>query len=270
MDDNSPSLCRSATTVTTMSFLFAFLLLLNVAEVGATQEICKVSKCERDGPPVRFPFWLKDQQPAHCGFPHPGFQLSCTENQQTVLHLPPSVKMFVEDIDYQAQRIYYSDPDSDDCAINSRFPFFYINLSASPFHVSMEPVNYTLFNCSKNPTEDSFSFYEKTCLDFIDGFNIRAVRSDFWEYYNLLNCSKVVDISVIPAGPISRENLYLNWSKPMCARCEAEGKGCRVKNNTEDQTECYDIPYKGHPTKLKRILAGMELFFVTYDFRLYL
>ncbi|XP_017972454.1 PREDICTED: rust resistance kinase Lr10 [Theobroma cacao] len=115
----------------------------------------------------------------------------------------------------------------------------------------------TLCSTAQKTQLKILSFYEKTCLDFIDGFNIRAAPSDGWEYYNLLNCSKVVDISVKPAGPISRENLYLEWSKPMCARCEAEGKGCRVKNNTEDQTECYDIPYKGHPTKLKRILAGV-------------
>lgn len=41
--------------------------------------------CSHQGLFVQFPFWLKDQ-PYHCGYP--GFELSCTQNNQTMLELP--------------------------------------------------------------------------------------------------------------------------------------------------------------------------------------
>ncbi|WRX18913.1 Protein kinase domain - like 10, partial [Theobroma cacao] len=69
-----------------------------------------------------------------------------------------------------------------------------------------------------------------------------AIPSSSTTYDNLLNCSKVVDISAIPEGLIDAQNLRLNWSNLICFRCEAEGKGCRLNNNTQDPTECYDIP----------------------------
>ncbi|XP_017972482.1 PREDICTED: putative RING-H2 finger protein ATL21A [Theobroma cacao] len=115
-----------------MSFVLAFLLLLNV---GATQDICVVKNCTLHGPPVRFPFWLKHKQPPHCGFPHPAFQLSCTGDQQTLLHLPRAVKMLVDDIDYKAQEIYLSDPDG---CLNRQLPHLDLHFSASPFQLILD------------------------------------------------------------------------------------------------------------------------------------
>ncbi|THG15068.1 hypothetical protein TEA_019368 [Camellia sinensis var. sinensis] len=47
---------------------------------------CAVTRCGDDGPDIRFPFWLKDHQPNHCGYP--GFQLSCSPTKDTLLDLP--------------------------------------------------------------------------------------------------------------------------------------------------------------------------------------
>ncbi|KAK6249707.1 hypothetical protein SCA6_003712 [Theobroma cacao] len=236
----STSLCKHCNA--TISFLFAFLLVLNVADAEAAHDICKATKCNRHGPPVRFPFWLKDKQSPRCGFPHPGFELACTKNGETVLHLPWSVEMFVEDIDYKTQSIYLSDPEG---CLNRQLPHLDLNFSASPFYGSFgQPDNYTLFNCPKDPREDYL--YYGNCIGYINGFQIRAASpSSMGNEYSLIKCQKVVDISAVPMGLIDTPNLNLNWSKPICFSCEEEGKGCRLKNNTQDQTECYDIPKNG-------------------------
>ncbi|XP_021292569.1 rust resistance kinase Lr10-like [Herrania umbratica] len=249
----STGLCKHCNA--TISFLFAFLLVPNVADAEAAHDMCKVTKCNRHGPPVRFPFWLKDKQSPHCGFPHPGFELACTKYGKTVLHLPWSVEMFVEDIDYKTQSIFVSDPEG---CLNRQLPHLDLNFSASPFNGFFGlPDSYTLFNCAKDPREDYL--YYGNCAGYINGFQIRAVSpSSMGDQYSLIKCRKVVDISAVPFELINTPNLNLSWSKPICFSCEEEGKSCRLKNNTQGQTECYGNPKNGHPyTKLKRIVAGV-------------
>lgn len=55
-----------------LSFI-CFLFVTIFAEVGATANECVISRCSHHGPAIRFPFWLKDSQPDHCGYP--GFQV---------------------------------------------------------------------------------------------------------------------------------------------------------------------------------------------------
>ncbi|RVW87547.1 Rust resistance kinase Lr10 [Vitis vinifera] len=54
---------------------------------GGRDECMASNRCGDQGPLIQFPFRLKDQ-PCHCGYP--GFELSCTENNQTMLELPVS------------------------------------------------------------------------------------------------------------------------------------------------------------------------------------
>ncbi|RVW33830.1 Rust resistance kinase Lr10 [Vitis vinifera] len=56
---------------------------------GGRDECMTSNGCGDQGPLIRFPFRLK-HQPHHCGYP--GFELSCTENNQTMLDLPVSIK----------------------------------------------------------------------------------------------------------------------------------------------------------------------------------
>jgi hypothetical protein len=89
------------------------------------------SRCGGHGPAIRFPFRL-NSQPDHCGYP--GFNLSCTDTNHTVLELPISVKLFVKKIDYKSQVIQLYDPDN--C-----FPrqLRGLNLSSSPFQFKDSP-----------------------------------------------------------------------------------------------------------------------------------
>ncbi|KAI8007161.1 putative RING-H2 finger protein ATL21A [Camellia lanceoleosa] len=48
---------------------------------------CAVTRsCGDYSPDIRFPFWLRDHQPNHCGYP--GFQLSCSRTNDTLLEIP--------------------------------------------------------------------------------------------------------------------------------------------------------------------------------------
>ncbi|VVA41385.1 PREDICTED: rust resistance kinase Lr10, partial [Prunus dulcis] len=65
---------------------------------------CRETRCHPDGPAIRFPFRLKGRQPIHCGFP--GFDVSCTDDNQTILELPSSsAKFFVDAINYTSHTI---------------------------------------------------------------------------------------------------------------------------------------------------------------------
>ncbi|XP_012484265.2 rust resistance kinase Lr10 isoform X3 [Gossypium raimondii] len=221
--------------------LVAFMLMVDEGGVAALDsEKCKVTNCKRYGPPVRFPFWLKDQR---CGYPDPGFQLSCSQNKQTMLHLPRSVKMAVQYIDYEKQTIDVSGPDGETC-LYQQLPS--LNLSASPFIFFEQLQNITLFNCSEKSDKDSYG---------VDACPIIALPSDTRNNFNLVNCTKFVDISGVPR--YFEFGIRLQWSKPLCIECEAQGRSCRLKNvSTPPQTECYDTPkpstQTGLPTKDKK------------------
>lgn len=229
--------------------LFCFILAVNVAEAVSIQDDCKVRRCNHQEPPVRFPFRLESLQSPHCGYPHPGFQLSCSENKQTLLKIPRSLKLLVKHIYYEAQRIdlYFPGP----CLWQLLLD---LNLSAFQF-VEEQPgfsrlkvyrsqpaeSNYTLFECS---SQDKALYRRNSvaCLS-TPGSQIIAFASDDHGYQeNLLNCCYFRNFST----PISPDNIrfQLRWYKPDCGDCEGRGRGCRLNNNnsTKGQIECFYIP----------------------------
>ena len=134
--DNSLLLCI---------FLFCLLLLVNAKEFGAELDECKETRCSDYGPTIRSPFWLKDHHPEDCRYP--GFELSCTEDKDTMLELPHSVKLFVKHINYKGQKIHVYDKDG--CLPRQ---IQILNLTASPFQFTSlnYRYNYTFFNCSSD------------------------------------------------------------------------------------------------------------------------
>ena len=75
--------------------LFCFVLLANASEFGVEPDDgCKEARCADGEPTIGFPVRLMGQQPEHCGYP--GFELSCTEDNQTMLELPHSGKFYVK------------------------------------------------------------------------------------------------------------------------------------------------------------------------------
>ncbi|KAF8380060.1 hypothetical protein HHK36_027530 [Tetracentron sinense] len=81
--------------------------------LGASQDHdhCKLQSCTKiNSPVIKIPFWLKGRQPDDCGYPIPGFELSCTVANETVLELPYAGKFFVRSIDYKSQELEVYDP----------------------------------------------------------------------------------------------------------------------------------------------------------------
>ncbi|MCD7462270.1 hypothetical protein HAX54_048159 [Datura stramonium] len=114
------------------------MVLLAMVSEGAYD--CRESRCESYGPSIHFPFRLR-HQPEYCGYP--GFELSCDSKNKTILTLPNSLILFVEEIDYMSQRIRLHDPER--CLI---LKLLHLNLSSSPFVFTVDEPYVTLTDFS--------------------------------------------------------------------------------------------------------------------------
>ncbi|GLT61344.1 hypothetical protein SLA2020_340590 [Shorea laevis] len=245
--------------------LFCFILIVRVPELLAARDECQPKKCNHHT--IRFPFRLKgQQQPENCSYP--GFGLSCTEKNQTVLELSQHVKFFVKRIDYRAQRIHLYAPQG---CLARQLPN---DLSASPFQednrytfgLKINPQGYIIFNCSgEGQMTDRYEDFEIPCLS-IPGFQVLAVPS-YYGAVSLFNCTRTsLTISVTEAFKDMLHNrkkgVHLSWSKPNCNICEVEGRKCRLKKNgsiTEDETECYGRSKKQRDRPRKLLATGIIL-----------
>ncbi|PNX85677.1 receptor-like protein kinase, partial [Trifolium pratense] len=190
-------------------------------------------RCGPDGPPIRFPFRLKDKETEQsCGYN--GFDLTCSDTHKTQIEFPsPSGAIILEvmKIIYPDNRLYLTDPEN--C-----LPRQFVKLlrsPISPFQFFESPgvgYNFTILHCSSSLCPvivvDSSDTLFNSGLDPID-------------------CTKTSD-SDFTSSDFTSE-LVLTWSKPNCSKCEKEGKMCKLKNNgTEDgEIECFDRHHK--PTK---------------------
>ncbi|KAL6503884.1 hypothetical protein OROGR_025807 [Orobanche gracilis] len=254
-----------------MSIFFIFLIFfLNFREprYALAQDDCRPESCDPSGPIARFPFRLIGRQPTHCGYPIPGFDLSCNSNsdhsptnstteiefqfpvrasaQSTIIHITATAT--VQEIDYRSQVIRVSVLNGS--CLPAGVPR--VNSSASPFEMySMyyQPSNgYTLFNCSDG-TDSTHRSGPISCLDH-GGYHVFAYQS----YYSVTDwplsmCVKMYNISYMPhvvlVSPrvFSPDDTQLHWPEPACGDCEASGKYCRLRRNDADnETECFELP----------------------------
>ncbi|XP_028062244.1 putative RING-H2 finger protein ATL21A [Camellia sinensis] len=228
---------------------------------------CAVTRCGDDGPNIRFPFWLKDHQPNHCGYP--GFQLSCSPAKNTLLELPFVRTAKVSLINYRDQSSYIYD--FSDCFLEQLLLNLNHNLSASPFKFSpLYGSKFSLFSCPSStnqtyPLEYAYNSYSmfpitNNCHNSSQGQVVYAVPDDFSILQFLLSCRKlntVTSIDSLSGSPdIYTNYLRLSWSKPICGSCEEIGKYCRLRrrNNSSsrkhDETECShnNIPNPNPPS----------------------
>ncbi|XP_073120814.1 rust resistance kinase Lr10-like [Henckelia pumila] len=187
---------------------------------------CLPIRCRKHGPKIQFPFRHKYLQPQHCGY-GPGFDLYCDhEKNETVIELPFSAKVMVQEIDYQLQTVHIYDPER--CLLQKM-----LNLSASPFQLlNYYPLSdYILFNCSA-----SQSYLSQNIPCYSDSkhqafaVSIDSFANDY--PYLLISCTKLHQISSVSWDMIYGQDLTLNWSKPACGHCESQGKLCSFKNYT--------------------------------------
>ncbi|CAB4298902.1 unnamed protein product [Prunus armeniaca] len=232
-------------------FILLFMVGFKV-NIGACQNECSELRCGDSGPPIKFPFRLKDKHPDYCGY-H-GFDLSCNGSNNTVLELPISVKFTVTHINYKSQVIQVVDPDG--CVPRQ---FHKLNLSASAFQFKGGGYqDYTLFNCSP---ADRNLYYQIPCLSGTS-HQMLAIYSDFSiDEVPISSCTKLYNLPPVPLDIFESENvLRLEWFKPECKHCERKGGKCKLKNNndTESETECFKVGKQGARASTKLVIEVLD------------
>ncbi|XP_027106957.1 rust resistance kinase Lr10 [Coffea arabica] len=197
---------------------------------------CTVRRCSDQGPAIRFPFRLKDRQPQHCGFP--GFELSCTQSQETVLEnpfrvkaslnqtKPPfSVKFVINKIDYESRLLYVAKLDG---CLPGLLPK--LDLSASLFQIpDFNDYDFSFFKCSSK----KWYMIPIPCLSN-SSYQVYATQStDSILFASLVSCTKMFEIPSVSYALIEPQiPLVLSWSAPNCGYCEAEDKFCRLRKSS--------------------------------------
>ncbi|KAM1736579.1 hypothetical protein ACFX12_014922 [Malus domestica] len=252
--------------------LFSLFLLFVIIFFHPTRasSICPASNCPR-GPPVRFPFWLRNLQSPRCRYNNPGFDLSCSNQTpfMTTLTLPASSDNFiVQSIDYDFQTLYINDPNH---CLPKRFLNNTFNLHGTPFHFDRVQ-NLTFLNCSSlarasHATSIPFIATIISCLS-TENHMVFAVRSGVYENWLQSTSSSsaspspspsplpsvvlcpVISSVLVPTtaademldffGDVWR-GVGLTWSTPDCPDCEARGGDCGF-NRDVDRIVCSNIP----------------------------
>ncbi|KAL0009579.1 hypothetical protein SO802_011081 [Lithocarpus litseifolius] len=252
--------------------LFCFVLLANAnaTEFGVEPDNgCEEARCGDDGPTIQFPFWLKDQQPEHCGYP--GFELSCTGDSRTMLELPHLGKFYVEDIDYTHQWINLYGPDG------CNDPRLVPHLTSSPFEIyNYYMSNYTFFNCSTNKDSSWDRVKLIPCLSSTHHYQIVALSSDEEASYAPQSCWKMYDSETNPSfwNYVDQNYISFHWESPNCVSCYSYGNKCRLaeeKTGTSETLCLRSLPKiskqkreRGSPTKLIGSLLGSFLLVLVF------
>jgi hypothetical protein len=182
-----------------MAISYLLFLAFIIIDFGEAQNVCP--QCGGRGPIIQFPFQLNHG--------HSGFNLSCTDTNDTVLELPNAVKLLVKKIDYNSQVIQLQDPGN--CFPRSLRG---LNLSSLPFQFKLEDPssylqNYTLFKCSPRLEKMDYEYDMISCL-----------RESTYQVYpatyisaSLLSCTKMYNLVSIPGGIIEHHDKYvqLKW-----------------------------------------------------------
>ncbi|KAJ7959317.1 Receptor-like protein kinase [Quillaja saponaria] len=241
--------------------LMVFMLVL--FKLGKAQYECRESMCGNVS--IRFPFQIKGSNPDqdHCGYP--GFYLSCTHQNETVLELPASsssshvdmAKFFIRSIDYESQQIQAYDPEN--CVprqilklVNSSIITNFLFLPEkvpleesselfSEEFVSNYKTNVTFLNCSRGKGLDTLSPY---CPILVIEADIDLSYENDTSF--LSACTKILDFSLNSWKVFYLQNdLFLRWLKPNCITCEAHKKKCKLEMNgfshevEGEETECF-------------------------------
>ncbi|KAI3840969.1 hypothetical protein MKW92_031372 [Papaver armeniacum] len=241
----------------------------------ASRDACRSSSCgSQNHIQIRFPFRLKDQQPEHCGYP--GFELSCSNNNETEIELPFSGNFLVKSIDYKSQRLEIYDQNG---CIPRRLVGF--NISDTPFR-TQQYGNYTFLNCSGEVANQRrydyksisclsspSSTYKILCLDSGDSLVgiSPAGNCKLW-------ASSIAWPNEYPyyGGEVTLNSLNMSWDEPNCGSCEFAGGKCGYKNqNSSLPIGCFEIPPslpsyhkpKGKNIAISLSLAGLFLFILT-------
>ncbi|XP_071686193.1 putative RING-H2 finger protein ATL21A [Rutidosis leptorrhynchoides] len=222
--------------------LFIFLF---ITKSASGNDDCTPTFCSPTGPQIRFPFRLRDRQPARCGFP--GFDLTCDSKNQTLIKLASARSYVVNQILYTSQMIKI---DPDFCSPGRLGD---IKIIGTPFDFSLVD-RYTFLNCSTQSLDSSFQTIPMIPFPCLGGVNnsVYAVRTDWIPFGDIpSSCRDIMTVSVPVrrVGDISHE-LTLLWFRPFCRSCELDGKTCGLKSD-DGETVCLGGSSNGIPRGAK-------------------
>ncbi|GMI65911.1 hypothetical protein like AT1G66910 [Hibiscus trionum] len=230
-------------------FCFLFLLVTSTASKEANH-VCREQRCSRHGPPIRFPFTLKDVHSHHCGY-RTGFDLSCSSTNATIIELPVSVELVVLKIDYESQVLHVSDPTS---RLIKAFPFLNLSNSAFRFGSLYPTFNYSVFNCSRKFVEFEWEDYSLSLRK--PGYHIVALAANrsIDKSASLFSCRKMYNVHSVPIDILkTNHGFQLSWFSPKlkCRSCEEQGNMCgwKWKNITNSQPQTLCLPFHHHRHK---------------------
>ncbi|KAK1371304.1 hypothetical protein POM88_037396 [Heracleum sosnowskyi] len=216
---------------------------------GAVEE-CRITRCSHHGPEIRFPFWIKDKQPEHCGYP--GFQVSCYRGK-TLLQFRylantslPGIQLFLsKEVSVRSIKYAYQIIDLDTSYYSTNNLKFFSTSTLSPS--ARIPLSFQERNLEYYPDTESTTFVScpsrvngesdvtsPVMLATLSGQVFPVYYFDDYEdtsYPSLTSCSRVFDSS-IPYNYLSRYWFFdLQWSTPNCVKCEAKGEYCKLKKD---------------------------------------
>ncbi|KAK1375378.1 hypothetical protein POM88_031571 [Heracleum sosnowskyi] len=229
-----------------------------VAKVSAAGHECRSTSCSHDGPEIRFPFWIKDKQPDHCGYP--GFQVFCdtgktllhfeylanTSLQRTQIIHPYNVSVL--GINYATQEIQV------DILITNNLKLVSTSTSLPPplfrkirhpyYDQNYDGPNTSFFNCSSR-AQDSISVMLTSAGG--ETFPVDCLVDSYPTSFRILNCIKVFNSS-LPFYLLEdiEEYYYIDWSIPDCRECEAKGEYCKLMDNITSRSNTTTCVPKGH------------------------
>ncbi|XP_030470171.1 RING-H2 finger protein ATL22-like [Syzygium oleosum] len=217
-------------------FSSSFLVLLVLVTSDKPRVLCPTSSCNPNGPSIRLPFRIRGLQDECCSYP--GFEISCDNQGQAILHLPHSGDLVVRSIGYADQLISLGDPDG--CLpkrlLATRSFSSDLASASSPF-LAAAYENFTLANCTWNlPTDLPGTLI--TCVDCLDGAGHMAVvasTDDLLARWLFSDHRCYTWTVLVPETVSFRENItegvWLKWDRPDCRSCEAMGGRCGLKSD---------------------------------------
>ncbi|KAL2339632.1 hypothetical protein Fmac_007572 [Flemingia macrophylla] len=222
--------------------LFNFVL-LNPPSTLPSLETCADSVCQLKEPLIRFPFHIEGNH--GCGYP--GFEASCSDDNQTLLNLPNTGRLKIQRINYAEQQLWVNDP-------NQCLPkrLLSLNLSASPY-AAVYSQRFTFFNCSSNLDYLKSRYRAIGCLSRASSYAVFATPSASVVVHLSSVCDLVSAVNVPVQSPFYdgvvsselSEDLRLSWDSPACGRCESHGGRCGFKTNNTLELDCYRAPSEG-------------------------
>ncbi|KAK1393605.1 hypothetical protein POM88_012661 [Heracleum sosnowskyi] len=203
--------------------LLVWALVTYVAADSKTDE-CRVARCFTYDQEIRFPFWLKHEQPEHCGLP--GFQLFCHRGKtemviqyfaNTSLHgiqLLLSMKAAVVAINYTSQEIIldygYESETSNLKLVSASTSLMSSKMAPSPFRLISHPEIVTFVSCSSRH-EGSY-FPPSNMLTSLSGkvFPVHLFTKD-----DTISMSPITScIKIFHSYGILLSDQVFNWSIP--------------------------------------------------------